>query len=638
MQFLNPKILYALFLLVIPILVHLFQLRRFKKTAFTNVAFLKKIESSSRKSSKIKKWLVLVTRLLALTALILAFARPYFPQSENTAKPRETVVFIDNSFSMQAKGKSGTLLSEALQQLVTQFPERQEFSLVTHDNTFRNITVSETRNSLLDIGFSPKTLTLDEILLKAQTLFSNREETLKEFILVSDFQANYEALTSSDQVEQHWVKMQPLTLDNIGIDSISLMRKGTDYELLAQLSTTNTATASLPLSLFNGQQLVTKAAVNFKDAQTAEAVFTLPADVAIAGELRISDPNLLFDNSFYFSINAPQPLKVLSINAANDNFLSRLYRKPQFDYEKTSLAQLDYSRLLDKNVVVLNELPAIPVSLTEALLQFTASGGKLILIPNSEAESEAYQGLLSSYGFLPFGEKTSGTQRISQINYDHPLYEGVFTRRTDNLQFQTAQTTFRLEASDKIISYSSGRPFLAYSNNLYVFTAALNTSNSNFINSQLVVPTFDRMAIAALQLPETFYYLGSSNSFAVVTETAADVPLKLIKNAQAIIPLQVKKGSTIQVSGTEGLTEAGIYQMVYDQDTLGTVAFNYNRNEAKLTKTELSAPENVKTYESLKTAINTIEAGFKINTLSKWFVIFALVMLGLEMLLLKFVK
>ena len=39
MQFKNPEILYALFLLLIPIIVHLFQLRKFQKVTFTNVAF-----------------------------------------------------------------------------------------------------------------------------------------------------------------------------------------------------------------------------------------------------------------------------------------------------------------------------------------------------------------------------------------------------------------------------------------------------------------------------------------------------------------------------------------------------------------------------------------------------------------------
>ena len=63
MQFKNPELLFAFLLLVIPIIVHLFQLRKFQKTPFTNLKFLKEVTLQTRKSSQLKKWLVLLTRL-----------------------------------------------------------------------------------------------------------------------------------------------------------------------------------------------------------------------------------------------------------------------------------------------------------------------------------------------------------------------------------------------------------------------------------------------------------------------------------------------------------------------------------------------------------------------------------------------
>ncbi len=52
MQFKNPEILYFLFLLLIPILIHLFHLQKFKKVAFTNVKFLKEIEQTDEDLNK----------------------------------------------------------------------------------------------------------------------------------------------------------------------------------------------------------------------------------------------------------------------------------------------------------------------------------------------------------------------------------------------------------------------------------------------------------------------------------------------------------------------------------------------------------------------------------------------------------
>ena len=119
MQFKNPELLYALFLLLIPIIVHLFQLRKFQKEYFTNVAILKKAQLQTRKSQLIKKWLVLLTRLLLLTAIIIAFAQPYFSKTNSFNTEKETVIYLDNSFSMQAKGNNGPLLKRAIQDIIT---------------------------------------------------------------------------------------------------------------------------------------------------------------------------------------------------------------------------------------------------------------------------------------------------------------------------------------------------------------------------------------------------------------------------------------------------------------------------------------------------------------------------------------
>ena len=70
MHFKNPEVLYFLALLIIPILVHLFQLQKFVKVPFTNVAFLQKLVQQTRKSSRIKKWLILATRILLFIAIL----------------------------------------------------------------------------------------------------------------------------------------------------------------------------------------------------------------------------------------------------------------------------------------------------------------------------------------------------------------------------------------------------------------------------------------------------------------------------------------------------------------------------------------------------------------------------------------
>ena len=150
MQFKHPELLWALFLLLIPILIHLFQLRRFKKTPFTNVKLIKKVVSESRKSSTLKKWLLLFSRLGLLAGLVIAFAQP-FNASETALKEKENVFYLDNSFSLQTKTENGTLFQNTVQEFIKNIPEEQKFHLFTNDNVFLDVEIKDIQNDLLNL-------------------------------------------------------------------------------------------------------------------------------------------------------------------------------------------------------------------------------------------------------------------------------------------------------------------------------------------------------------------------------------------------------------------------------------------------------------------------------------------------------
>ena len=139
MQFKHPEILYFLLLLLIPLLIHLFQLQKFRKEYFTNVKFLKQIELETRKSSKLKKLLILISRMIALAMFVLAFAQPYFNRNANRLD-RQTLLYLDNSLSLQAKRGSDI---EAFQMSKNQLIDRiasfgENIFLLTNDKHMRS--------------------------------------------------------------------------------------------------------------------------------------------------------------------------------------------------------------------------------------------------------------------------------------------------------------------------------------------------------------------------------------------------------------------------------------------------------------------------------------------------------------------
>ena len=83
MSFVYPNFLWALFLLIIPIIIHLFNFRKYKTVYFSKVDFLTEVVEDSKSGNKLKHLLVLLSRLLLITALFLAFAQPFIPTGEN---------------------------------------------------------------------------------------------------------------------------------------------------------------------------------------------------------------------------------------------------------------------------------------------------------------------------------------------------------------------------------------------------------------------------------------------------------------------------------------------------------------------------------------------------------------------------
>ena len=279
MQFKHPEILYALFLLIIPIIVHLFQLRRFQKVPFTNVEFLKSVTIQTRKSQQLKKWLTLLTRLLLLAAIIFAFAQPFTSETKGLNTTTETVIYLDNSFSMQAKGEKGELLKRAVQDILSTLDDSEELSIFTNNDVFRNVTLKTVKNDLLQLEYSSNQLPYNAAYLKGKKLFSTNRSSIKNLILVSDFQQNNSALNipKDSLVRTRLVQLQPVNKNNISIDSAYISSNASSLELHV-VAASNTD-EEFPVSLYNGQELVSKTAIT---AYVSEAIFTLPTNTQIS--------------------------------------------------------------------------------------------------------------------------------------------------------------------------------------------------------------------------------------------------------------------------------------------------------------------------------------------------------------------
>jgi len=641
MQFKHPEFLYALFALIIPILVHLFQLRRFQKVAFTNVQFLKAVTMQTRKSSQLKKWLTLLVRLLIFTAIIIAFAQPFFASEEIVGKKTETVIYLDNSFSMQAKGSKGPLLKRAVQEILSGLPEDQVFSLFTNTETFVNVIKKNVQNDLLQLEYCSNQLAYNAVYLKAKQLLGTTPETIKRLIMVSDFQQKKEpfAIPSGVSIKTNLVHLNPVTRQNIAIDSVYLHRnQDGELTLKVQVSNTEAKEENTSISLHNADKLIAKTAVSIPKNGTANTEFVIDQNKAIQGIVSLDDPAITFDNSRYFTINSPPKVKVVSINEANDSFIKNIFTKDEFELISSTLESLNYNDISNANFVLINEIKQIPQSLANALKSFADQGGTICLIPSEDGNLTSYQKLISNFSNEGFLTLKSQEKKITKINFSHPLYQGVFDKQISNFQYPKVTSFYQAKASNVILSYEDSSPFLYKTNGLYIFTAGITNENSNFKNSPLIVPTLYNIGKQSLQLTDISYTIGSVNTYDVPIALSQDEIISLVSDQENSIPLQQSFTNRVRITTNEVPSKAGIYTLQNKDAFIQYVSYNYNSSESELEYYNLTDTNSYSISDSVTELFDQIKEETSINELWKWFVIFALLFLLIEILLLKYLK
>ena len=208
-----------------------------------------------------------------------------------------------------------------------------------------------------------------------------------------------------------------------------------------------------------------------------------------------------------------------------------------------------------------------------------------------------------------------------------------------NFQYPKVNKSYVFSSSmNTVLSYEDENSFLSGSNGFYIFSSALNKDNSNFKNSPLIVPVLYNLGIQSLELAQLYYTIGQPNTIAIPSSLGQDEILTLHSANNSVIPLQKTYSNSVVIETSEFPNEAGILEVKNKARRLENLSFNYNRDESQLLYFDINALDDVLTFNNLEETINDIKSSTTINALWKWFVIFALVFLIIEILLLKYLK
>ncbi len=652
MQFNHPEILALLVVLIIPILIHLFQLQRFKKEAFTNVKFLRQIELESRKSSRLKKLLILASRLLALTCLILAFAQPVLKKAEGQEN-RKTIIYLDNSLSMQATDNNGSeLLQNAKRILIDELQSLPgDFALITNESIQDNLQSEELRQELTRIGYYPVRKDLSQILLEAGTLVEKNRYDGSDIFVFSDFRNSlYEidSMTSGNRNRYYLVPVRPDRYQNLSLDSLWISAfDRNELKISARILSQGMEQDNLSVSLVLNGQLFGKTSVAIDKGSNATVEFSIPPETTGSGAMIFSDPRLGFDNSMFFTLPEAIKPRVLVIGTYS-NYLERIYTSESFELTFQELSNLNQGDIQEFDLIILNELDNIPAPLIQSLNAFVREIGNLVMIPSAQPDLASYQSVFSALGIGRVSSEFERQKTIISVSKDHPFFKNVFKGEVKNFDYPEAtygiESDFRSSAS--LISFDDGSAFASEipvgNNRAFWISSPLSGEQSNFRDSPLIVPLFYNFSLPENRAEGVYSIIGRANELRVKNDSLSGNALKITNGKEEYIPLQKNTSKDVYLYTKNYPLLPGVYQVADQDKVLSEQAFNYDRelirrNYASLPGLTQSSSQ-MKLLSSPEEGLRALNDMFSSRSLWQLFTIFALIFLVLEMLIQKFFK
>ena len=675
MAFANPALLFGLAAILVPIIIHLFNFRRYKTVYFSNVKMLEDIKKKTKREQTIQQLVVLALRVLGIAALVLAFAQPFIPNSNSKSRNGNLVsIFLDNSYSMEANSKDGTLLYEAVdaaKNIVNAFGFNDDFVLTTQDFTGEesHILNKDQILELLDnIKVSPKSHTWKEILTFEENSCSNSQKGNIVHYYISDFQKNNFniALMRTDSSTSTFLVPLPTQYsNNVGIDSCwflsPVFKVGNQVTLFARIHNYGEEELNkLPLKLYVNDKQKAVAAIDIPAGAYIDCrmVYNIEEVGTQCARLVLEDAPITFDDQLFFTYEVTDNTRIAAITDRDGNrFLSALFGKDSvFTYLPMPYTQVNYTQLKQCGVVVLNEIPKISSGLADELSKFVKSGGTLLVFPAAEADNSVRQ-FLSNLGGGTYGSLVKKELKCSNINTESLYFKGALENKNERLDMPLTLQHFEIKGggtsgSEVIMSLEDGSPLLtAYSvekGKVILSAVALQDVYGNCHRHALFFVPLHNIGIMSVMQNKLYNIIGVDQMQSIALRAPGrdgTLSLKARKGGEEFIPEQRSIGNETALYFHNQATTSDFYDILLDGAKMGTLAFNQNRkesdlscyNEDELTKAAKSSDQNI---DVIKTGTKNIaqSATEKLNGKPLWlyFIIFSLLCFLAEIAVLRF--
>jgi hypothetical protein len=524
LTFLNPFVLFGLAAAAIPIVLHIFNLRKLQTIEFSTLSFLKELQKTKIRRLKLRQLLLLFLRTLLVILIVLAFSRPTLKGSlpGGLAEQAKTtaVILFDDSQSMTASDEQGELLQQAKNSatvIVNLLKDGDEVFLVKMsdipiDGT-KEIPSSQRnfpaiRSALKDIKPSSIHRTIEDALRFASRLLASSKNFNKEVYVISDFQSgSLESKLNVSKAAEHLfttttqfflIPIGKREQQNVFIESIEIPNAifEVNKPFVVKAKLVNHSASDVQnhvVSIYQDGSRVAQKGVDIRAGQSVETEFTLvPKHTGfIEGIIELEDDELEFDNRRFFTVHIPEEFRVLLVGNSSDLTYLRLALNTRISDTSASLKitestfdRLSTSLLSNIHVIVLSDLPELTSNQTSILKMYLHNDGGALIFPGAHTTVSSFNmniaaaldiSTIVSVDSLSVTPQVVGLSiEFEKVDLRHPLFTGMFEKDETKQSPGTLHNQRILESphvlislhfiptphSKIVIALSNGDPFL----------------------------------------------------------------------------------------------------------------------------------------------------------------------------------
>ncbi len=682
MTFLNPAALWGLLALLVPIIVHFFNLQRPRQVLFSNVAFVKEVKRTVVKRLNFQRWLLLLLRLLAIAAIVLMFANPVKLTSNQTMLQgsRSVAFVIDNSLSMESSNERGEYFRQAIsltRNLINAYTQEDEF-LITSASDLSPQAGFVGKDDVLDhlekLRIEQNTRSLANMLAITPGLFQRSGGAIRELYILSDFQQStvlkdsMESSISDSSLRVHLIPIASRQPANVYVTDHEISSRVMASDRPVGLNFTLVNDGDAPVQNLNVRAVLEGKVVaisnhNLEGNERKNITLTFNPGTTgwLNGHIELDDQPVDFDNKRFFSFYVPGKERLLLVESAPAPNLSVLFEEvfDQFDVTILNDRRLANVSFSDYQGIIWAGANSFSSGLTNQLSQFIGNGGNLMLFPGSEINVASWNEFLNTLNIGQLDDEIRVEEGIEARTFDlqHPVFDGVFSSSKANAKpdpirvFQYYPINLSgAVAQSKIIQLENSLPFMVESRFEEGTTILFPVFPGNKWSDFQVKAVFAPLMFRSAQL------MSQSGRISLDQEIGQYTPLVVKASSQESISLRNADGEifTPERYDRAGEThlvfermklDAGNYSIIQADTVLAAVSFNVTDEESALAFADESMLRENLENEGLEDQVDILPRSSEVLALEieqsregwplwRWFLWAAIIFLLAEVLIL----